>query len=85
MLTTFFPENMDDAGKPSAASGDIKNRYPKWNPSKWKHGPKPAVPWWLNFDPYPYRSSFLLRECQGKPIIVDGREVKDEKSAEPLV
>ena len=20
---------------------------------KWAHGPKPAVPWWLNFDPYP--------------------------------
>ena len=21
------------------------------NPGKQKHGPKPAVPWWLNFDP----------------------------------
>ena len=31
----------------------VKNRYPKWNPGKWKHGPKLAVPWWLNFDPYP--------------------------------
>ena len=31
----------------------VKNRYPKWNPGKWKHGPKPAVPWWFNFDP-PY-------------------------------
>ena len=30
----------------------VKNRYPNWNPSKWKHGPKPAVPW-FNFDPYP--------------------------------
>ena len=20
-----------------------QNRYPKWNPGKWKHGPKPAV------------------------------------------
>ena len=19
-----------------------------------KHGPKPAIPWWFNFDPYPY-------------------------------
>ena len=22
-------------------------------PSKWKHGLKPAVVWWFNFDPYP--------------------------------
>ena len=27
--------------------------YPKWNPGKWKHGLKSAVPWWFNFDPYP--------------------------------
>ena len=31
----------------------VKNRYPNWNPSKWKHGPKPVVPWWFNFDPNP--------------------------------
>ena len=31
----------------------VKNRYLKWNPGKWRHGPKPAVPWWFNFDPYP--------------------------------
>ena len=24
---------------------------------KWKHGLKPAVPWWFNFDPYPNSSS----------------------------
>ena len=24
------------------------------NPGKWKHGPKLVVPWWFNFDPYPY-------------------------------
>ena len=23
----------------------VKNRYPKRNPGKWKHGPKSAVPW----------------------------------------
>ena len=23
----------------------VKNRYPKWNPGKWTHGLKPAVPW----------------------------------------
>ena len=22
----------------------VKNRYPKWNPGEWKHGPKAAVP-----------------------------------------
>ena len=22
-------------------------------PGKWKHGPKPAVPWWFNFAPHP--------------------------------
>ena len=32
----------------------VKNRYPKWNPGKWKHGLKAAVPWWFNFDPYPH-------------------------------
>ena len=54
------------------------NRYPKWNHSKWKHGPTPVFPWWFNFDPYPYprsrytvylgvaegRSTETLPECQ---------------------
>ena len=31
----------------------VKNTCPKWNPGKWKHGQKPAVPWWFSFDPYP--------------------------------
>ena len=31
----------------------VKKRFPKWNPGKWKHGLKPAVSWWFNFDPYP--------------------------------
>ena len=40
--------------------------YPKWNPGNWKRGPKPAVPWWFNFDPYP--CSYLLRNAhQGAP------------------
>ena len=30
-----------------------KSMYPKWNPGKWKHGPKPAVHWWFDFDPHP--------------------------------
>ena len=32
----------------------FKHRYAKWNHGKWKHGLKPAVVWWFNFDPYPY-------------------------------
>ena len=35
----------------------VKNMYTKWNAGKWKHGPKPAVPWWFNFDPYPSKVS----------------------------
>ena len=31
----------------------VKIMYPTWNPGKRKHGLKPAVPWWFNFDPYP--------------------------------
>ena len=31
----------------------VRNRYPKWNPGKWKRELKPAVPEWFNFDPYP--------------------------------
>ena len=31
-------------------------RYPKWIPGKWKHGLKPAVPWWFHFDPYPHEN-----------------------------
>ena len=32
----------------------VKNRYHKWTPVEWKEGLKPAVPWWINFDPYPH-------------------------------
>ena len=32
----------------------LKNPVPKWNPVKWKHGPKPAVcPLLFNFEPHP--------------------------------
>ena len=31
----------------------VKKRYPKWNAGKWSQRLKPAVPWWVNFDPYP--------------------------------
>ena len=31
----------------------VKNRYPKWKLGTWKHGLKPAVPEWFNFEPQP--------------------------------
>ena len=34
----------------------VKNRYPKWRLGKWKQILKPVVPWWFNFDPYPFQS-----------------------------
>ena len=39
----------------------VNNRYPKWNPGKWRHGRKLVFPWWHNFDPYPY----VLRTVRG--------------------
>ena len=30
-----------------------QNWYPTWNPAKWNQRLKPAVPWWLIFDPHP--------------------------------
>ena len=33
--------------------GGVKNRYPKLNPGKWKHGIRPVVSW-ENIDPYPF-------------------------------
>ena len=32
----------------------VKNRYPKWNPGKWKRRLTSAVLLWFNFDPYPH-------------------------------
>ena len=32
----------------------LKNPVPKWNPGKWKHGPKLAYPLLFNFEPHPY-------------------------------
>ena len=31
-------------GRLTSVSGLVKNMYPKWNPGKWKHRLKPAVP-----------------------------------------
>ena len=45
---------------------------PKWNPGKWKHGPKPAVPWWLNFDPYPCDGLSLLEDTLLSVFLFNG-------------
>ena len=37
----------------------LKEPVPKWNPGKWKHGPKPAKPLLFNFEPYPYSGDIL--------------------------
>ena len=39
-----------------------KSMYPNWNPGKWKHGLKPAVPWWFNLT-----HTHTGVNCQGKP------------------
>ena len=38
-----------------------QNAYPKWNPGKWNQRLKPAVSWWLYFDPYPNEMLAKLR------------------------
>ena len=40
----------------------VKERFSKWNPGKWKHGLKPAVPGWFSFHPCP-NGSDLMRHC----------------------
>ena len=44
----------DPFGKAGYGFGCQSRLTPKWNPGKWKHGPKPLFPWWFYFDPYPY-------------------------------
>ena len=47
----------------------VNNRVtPNWIPTKWKHrlNLKPAVPWWLNFHPYP-PVPFHTRRCWFPP------------------
>ena len=41
-------------GEAMVLHGCGSNRYPKWDPGKWKHGPKPAVPSWFHFDLCPH-------------------------------
>ena len=44
----------------------VKHRYPTWNPGKWKHGLKSAVPCWFNFDPHPF--GFLESTSRGQTV-----------------
>ena len=43
----------------------VKNRYPKWNPGKWKEGLKPAVPRRLHFEPYPFEEMLSTKLVWG--------------------
>ena len=47
----------------------VKNRYPNWNPGKWKQRLKPVVPWWIDFEhTYISELGFILLEgFKGKP------------------
>ena len=44
------PGNMS-MGRTNVAGGQKSGRPKMGRPGKWKHGLKPAVPWWFNFDP----------------------------------
>ena len=62
----------------STAEAWVKKRYPKWNPGKWKHGLKPAVPWCLNFDPCSNRAKHIdwchwTGRCEVSGCAVPGR------------
>ena len=58
-------------GEPDHASGCRGSRHsnmavrqksvPKIEPRKWKHGLKPVIPWWFNFDPYPYVTQLMQK------------------------
>ena len=39
-----------------------------WNPGKWNQRLKHAVPWWCNFDPYPYTSNGHTGKHFGGPF-----------------
>ena len=58
----------------------VENRYPKWNPGRWKHGLKPAVVWWFHFDPYPdeKRGGYqlqLTRHIHRGPLLEGCRQI----------
>ena len=57
LFSGFTRENHPFGGSPKKGDTPIwlwvKNRYPVWNPCKWKSRLKPMVPWWSNSDPCP--------------------------------
>ena len=59
----------------------VKNRYPKLIPGKWKHGLKPAVPCWSNFDPYQARS---FHTHPHNPGVWKLQHVRDSVSHTPM-
>lgn len=46
-----------------------ENRFPTWNPGHWSQGPKPAVPWWFEFDPFRTEND-KAGPCSGKSAIL---------------
>ena len=42
-----------------------QKKYPKWNPGKWTHRLKPAVPRWWIFDPYPCSDNRVASRATG--------------------
>ena len=53
----------------------VKHMCPKWNPRTWRHGPKPGVSWWFNFDPYP---CVTQGRPKGRPHTSTSREAGGE-------
>ena len=52
----------------------VKSRYAKRDPGKCKRRLKPAVPWWFNFDSYPFASYVKLAEGIIAPTSLDSAE-----------
>ena len=38
-------------------------------PGKWKQGLKPAVPWWINFDPHPKQETSSPKKLEGSFLV----------------
>ena len=53
-------------------------------PSKWTHGPQPAVSWWFNFGPYPSGALAPLLALLGTPREVMRMETEPVLTARKL-
>ena len=62
----------------------LKKPVPKWNPDKWKHGPKPAEPLLFNFEPHPNERCFKSL-CGPETLTNSFREGLRGASAAPRV